>query len=194
MRLLLIEDVPNVGVLGDQVKVKAGYARNYLIPQGKAILADSKKSKELQHRLKYYDKLRQAAIEAAEGKANALKAMSLEITKKAGPNGRLFGSVTNNEIMELLNSKNFDVVRRDILPHEAIKTVGSHTVTVKLHTSVKVEIEVKVIGDVPESLQKAPEAAQPVEEAADATEEVNDSNETETNENGESSEDTPSEE
>lgn len=147
MKILLVEDVLNVGVLGDQVQVKSGYARNYLIPQGKAILATSKKSKELQHRFQFYDKLRQAAIEKAQGKADALKLLTLEIKKKAGSGGRLFGSVTNKEIEGLLISKGYEIARRDILPHQPIKTIGAHSVTVKLHTSVTVDIEVKVIGD-----------------------------------------------
>ncbi len=170
MKVVLTEDIPNVGVLGDQVQVKPGFARNYLIPQGKAILTSSKRNKELQHRLEYVEKLRQAAIEKAQILAGQLKEIDLEITKKAGPSGRLFGSVTNKELEDLLVEKDFQVTRKDILPHEPIKTVGTHTVSIKLHTKVKVEVHVKVIAELIEAETPAPEAQileeSPVEEVS----------------------------
>ena len=147
MKIILVQDIPNLGVLGDQVQVKPGYARNYLLPQGKAILASGKKSRELQHHMQFFEKLRQAAIENANSEAAKLVVLKLEIPKKAGPGGRLFGSVTNKEIMELLKEQGFDVSRRNIIPHEPIKTIGNHKVAVKLHTEVKVDIDIKVIGD-----------------------------------------------
>lgn len=147
MKVILVQDIPNLGVLGDQVQVKPGYARNYLLPRGKAILASGKKSRELQHRMQFFEKLRQAAIENANGEAARLVVLKLEIHKKSGPGGRLFGSVTNKEIMDLLKEQEFDVSRRNIVPHEPIKSIGTHKVSVKLHTEVKVDIDINVIGD-----------------------------------------------
>ena len=179
MKVILVQDVSNLGVLGDQVHVKDGFARNYLIPQGKAIHASSKKSKELQHRMQFFEKLRQAAIDNANSEAAKLVTVKLETVKKAGPGGRLFGSVTNKEIAELLQEKGFEVIRRDIIPYKPIKTVGVHQVSIKLHTEVKVDIEIKVIGEftspvssVNEEGQTAPDQAESVEttDSVEATE------------------------
>ncbi len=159
MKIILTQDVPNLGVIGDQVQVKPGYARNYLLPKGKAILATSKKSKELQHRMQFFEKLRQAAIEEAKGEAQKLKELQLEITKKAGTGGRLFGSVTNKELADLLKEKGFDIIRRNIIPYEPIKTVGNHTVSVKLHTTVKVDVNIQVLAEAGE-----PESPPPAQE------------------------------
>lgn len=155
MKIILIEDVPNLGVLGDHVQVKPGYGRNFLIPQGKAILASSKKSKELAHRMQFFQKLRDAAIESANGEAARLMLLDLKATKKAGLGGRLFGSVTNKDIAELLLEHGFEIPRRSIIPYEPIKTVGTHRVSVKLHTEVKVDINVKVLGETTEAEAKA---------------------------------------
>ena len=170
MKVILIEDVINLGVLGDQVQVKGGYARNFLIPQGKAILASSKKSKELQHRMQFFDKLRQVAIESANGEAAKLVTLKLEVQKKSGTGGRLFGSVTNTEIAEILQEKGFDVTRRNVLPYEPIKNVGVHKVSVKLHTEVKVDISVKVIGDIVEPEPSTSDEEEIVQEQDESTE------------------------
>ena len=173
MKIILVEDVPNVGVLGDLVQVKPGYARNYLLPQGKAILASGKKSKELQHRMQFFKKLRQAAIENANGEAAKLLVLKLEIPKKAGPGGRLFGSVTNKEIMDLLQEQGFDVSRRNIVPHEPIKAIGIHKIGIKLHTEVKVDIDIKVIAEfenLPSDSQVAPPLAPEHGEASESEE------------------------
>lgn len=151
MKVILTEDVPNLGVLGDQVQVKPGYARNFLIPKGQAILASSKKSKELKHRMQFFQKLREEAITSANSEAAKLVALQLEITKKSGLGGRLFGSVTNKDIAELLQKNEFAVPRRNIIPYEPIKTVGTHRVSVKLHTEVKVDINIKVVGETTEA-------------------------------------------
>ncbi|MBF0286757.1 MAG: 50S ribosomal protein L9 [SAR324 cluster bacterium] len=170
MKIILTQDVPNLGVVGDQIQVKPGYARNYLIPQSKAILATSKKSKELQHRMKFFEKLRQAAIEAAKGEAEKLKELQLEITKKSGSGGRLFGSVTSKDISELLQEKGFEIARRDIVSYEPIKTVGTHTVSVKLHTTVKVDVTIQVQGDAVESKLAPPQEDEALQTEIPSTE------------------------
>lgn len=175
MKVILTQDVSNLGVLGDEVTVKPGYARNFLIPQGKALLPTSIRSRELQHHRRQLDKLRLAAIEKANDEAKKVRALSLEIQKKAGHNGRLFGSVTNRDLEELFISLGFNVLRRSILIPEPIKQVGNHTISVKLHTSVKIDLQIKVIGDttdVPmESQVTAPVASAEPQDEDDSAEE-----------------------
>ena len=137
MRLILTEDVANLGSLGDTVEVKAGYGRNYLIPQGKALLADNRASKELQHRLVHLEKLRQGKIALAQEQATKIKELQLEVTRKAGQGGRLFGSVTSRDILQLLKDQGYDFERKAITLHAPIRNVGSHELTLRclLYTS-----------------------------------------------------------
>ena len=117
MKLILTEDVPNLGSLGDTIEVKAGYGRNYLLPQGRALLATGKASKELRHRLQHLEKLRAGKITLANEQAEKLNSLKYEIVRKAGLGGKLFGSVTNRDLVELLKendgrllkSKNYEV-------------------------------------------------------------------------------------
>lgn len=144
MQLILTKDVAHLGSLGDQVQVKNGYARNYLIPQGMAIVATAKNAGHVAHRRKQLDLLRQEAIIAAQSEAEKVGALELEIKAKAGRNGRLFGSVTNRQVQIALEEKGYSVDRRSVQLHAPIKAVGTYTVTVKLHTDVKTDISVKV--------------------------------------------------
>ncbi len=178
MKVILVQDIANLGTLGDQIQVKDGYARNFLIPQGKAILASSKKSKELQHRMQFFEKLRQAAIENANGEAAKLITVKFQIQKKAGPGGRLFGSVTNTEITTLIQEHGFEVTRRHVIPYEPIKTIGTHKVSVKLHSEVKVDINVTVISDLVASEPSAGEAEQVPQDQVGSEETVEASPET----------------
>ena len=91
MKLILTEDVPNLGSLGDTIDVKSGYGRNYLLPKGIALLATGRVSKELQHRIQHLNKLREGKIELAHEQAEKLKTVKLEVVRKSGPGGRLFG-------------------------------------------------------------------------------------------------------
>ena len=118
--------------MGDTVEVKAGYGRNYLIPQGKALLADNRASKELQHRLVHLEKLRQGKIALAQEQATKIKELQLEVTRKAGQGGRLFGSVTNRDLMNLLNEHGYEFDRRDLVLLSPIRNVGSHEFSVAL--------------------------------------------------------------
>jgi len=147
VQLILTQDVPNLGVIGDTVDVKPGYGRNYLLPQGMALLSSSKKSKELKHRLQYLEKLRAGAIAQAQETAEKLKELTLEVTRKAGPGGRLFGSVTYRDLLELFQANGFEFERRAILLPGPIRNVGTHTFTVRVHTDVRVELSIKVIGE-----------------------------------------------
>ena len=147
MKLILTEDVPNLGSLGDTIEVKAGYGRNYLVPKGMALLATGKASKELRHRLQYLEKLRAGKIALANEQAEKLNAIKYEIVRKAGLGGKLFGSVTNRDLLELLKENGFDLERRAILLNTAIRNVGTHEFSVRVHTAVTVTLQIKVIGD-----------------------------------------------
>ena len=152
MKIILTQDVENLGSLGDTVDVKPGYGRNFLIPQGVALLATGKASKELRHRLKHLEKLREGEIALALDQAEKLKALKLEVTRKAGPGGRLFGSVNNKDLNLLLKENNFELNRRAIQLHSPIRETGVHQFSVRIHSEINVPMQVKVngeIGDLP---------------------------------------------
>ena len=154
MKLILTEDVPNLGSLGDTIDVKSGYGRNYLLPKGIALLATGRVSKELQHRIQHLNKLREGKIELAHEQAEKLKTVKLEVIRKSGPGGRLFGSVTNRDLKDLLKEKEFDVERRSILLNSPIRNIGLHEFTVRVHSEVSVNMQIKVTGDSDESAVK----------------------------------------
>ena len=147
MKLILTQDVPNLGVIGDAVEVKPGYGRNYLLPRGMALLASSKKSKELKHRLQYLEKLREGAIAQARETAEKLEALTLEVTRKAGLGDRLFGSVTYRDLLGIFKEHGFEFERRSILLPGPIRNVGTHPFAVRVHTEVRVDLSIKVIGE-----------------------------------------------
>ncbi len=147
MELILTEDVPNLGSLGDTVQVKSGYGRNFLIPKGKALLAKGKESKELRHRVEYIKKLREGKIELAKEQATRLKSINLEVVRKAGSEGKLFGSVSNRDLNELLKDNNFDFGRRAISINTPIRSVGTHEFNVRIHSEVVQSLKIKVIAD-----------------------------------------------
>ena len=148
MKIILTQDVENLGSLGDTVDVKPGYGRNYLIPQGVALLATGKASKELRHRLKHLEKLREGEIALALEQAEKLKALKLEVTRKAGPGGRLFGSVTNKDLNLLLKDNKFELNRRAIQLHSPIRETGMHQFSVRIHSEITVSIQVQVNGEI----------------------------------------------
>ena len=150
MKIILTQDVDNLGSLGDTIEVKPGYGRNYLIPQGFALLATGKSSKELRHRLEHLEKLRQGKIAVALEQAEKLKTLKLEVTRKAGPGGRLFGSVNNRDINLLLKENNFELNRRAIQLNAPIREIGNHEFYVRVHSEVSVSMQVKVKGEIEE--------------------------------------------
>ena len=167
MKLILTEDVPNLGSLGDTIDVKSGYGRNYLLPKGIALLATGKVSKELQHRIQHLNKLREGKIELANEQAEKLKTVKLEVIRKSGPGGRLFGSVTNRDLKDLLKEKEFDVERRSILLNSPIRNIGLHEFTVRVHSEVSVNMQIKVTGDSDESAVKTVAVDEPKDKNAD---------------------------
>ena len=164
MQVILTENVANLGSLGDSVKVKDGYARNFLIPRGKAIVAGTKKSREIEHQTRRLEQLRQAAIDKAKSEVEKVSALELSVTARAGANGRLFGSVTNRDLQVVFAEHGYELDRRSIHIHELIKSVGTYTATVRLHTDVKVEVTIHVK---PEFVKEA--GKEGVSEDTDAT-------------------------
>ncbi len=145
MKVILREDVPHLGDSGVVVSVKPGYARNYLIPQGIAALATSRNVKEIEHKLREIQKQIDVAKAETEQVKTRLAELSVTITKSAGDNEKLFGSVTTKEIEAALSSEGVKVDRRRILIEEPIKALGVYTVGVRLHGGVTGELKVWVV-------------------------------------------------
>lgn len=145
MQVILREDVDKLGKIGDTVKVKDGYARNYLIPMKKAIEATPKNLRALEHAKKMVsDRLRRLKKEAATV-ADRLKTISVVIKAKAGEEGKLFGAVTSMDIAEAVRAQGIEIDRRKIILDEPIKRLGEYTVQVKLHADVAADIKVSVV-------------------------------------------------
>ena len=144
MEVILREDVPHLGTIGDVVKVRAGYARNYLLPRGLATVADKRNLRALEHERRVVEDKRRRARSAAETLAQRLSSARLVITARAGEEGKLFGSVTNIDIERALADQGFAVERRRIRLDEPIKTLGEHKVAIALVTGVASEITVTV--------------------------------------------------
>jgi large subunit ribosomal protein L9 len=148
MQIILLEKVINLGQLGDVVKVKQGYARNFLIPQGKARRATDAAIKEFETRRGDLEKAQSDRLSAAQAVNAKLSGSSVRIPAKAGVDGKLFGSVTNFDIAEALGKQGFAVNKGQIrMPQGPLKAVGEHHVSVALHTDVVAEITVTVVGE-----------------------------------------------
>ncbi|CAN5235081.1 50S ribosomal protein L9 [soil metagenome] len=160
--ILLREDVDNLGGRGEVVKVKAGYARNYLLPQGIATLATKGNVKQIENERAALLKKAAADKSTADLQADQMGSISLTFKRKAGDGGTLFGSVTSMDIAEALQAKGYEVDRRKINLKEPIKETGDYTVSVKLHREVSIEIPVTVTA---EGEKKTEKAAKPVETA-----------------------------
>ncbi|MDP3088967.1 MAG: 50S ribosomal protein L9 [Methylotenera sp.] len=148
MQIILLEKVGNLGNLGDIVKVKDGYGRNFLIPQGKAKRATEANKAEIAARRVELEKQQAAILAAAQARGEKLAAVVITISQKAGVDGRLFGSVTNGDIAESLVAQGFEVTKALVrMPNGPLKTIGDHAVTVALHHDVVVDITVTVVGE-----------------------------------------------
>ena len=179
--VLLREDIDNLGGRGEIVKVKAGYARNFLLPQGFATLATKGNVKQIDQEREAL--LKRAAVEkaTADAQRDQMASISLTFERKSGDHGQLFGSVTSMDIAEALQAKGYEIDRRRIALKDAIKETGEYTVNVKLHREVTLAVPVKVTaegGEMPvkEDKKKAKaeevKAEAPVEEAAPVAEEA----------------------
>ncbi|HSI23859.1 MAG TPA: 50S ribosomal protein L9 [Methylophilaceae bacterium] len=148
MQVILLEKVTNLGTLGDIVKVKDGYGRNFLIPQGKAKRATEANKAEFAAKRAELEKKQAEILAAAQARAEKLAGFMLQISQKAGVDGRLFGSVTNHDIAEALTAQGFDVNKSEIrMPNGPLKTIGDHPISVAPHADVVVDITVSVLGE-----------------------------------------------
>ncbi len=148
MQVILMEKVANLGNLGDVVKVKDGFARNFLIPKGKAKRATEANLKAFEVKRAELEKAQAEQLAKAEAHAAKLEGLMLQITQKAGVDGRLFGSVTNYDIVESLKAQGHEVERAQVrMPAGPLKQVGDTQIQVALHTDVIVTITVSVLGE-----------------------------------------------
>ena len=148
MQIILLDKVVNLGNLGEIVKVKDGYARNFLIPSGRARRATAAALAEFEAKRAELEKQAAEKLAAAEEQGKKLEGAVVKLTQKAGVDGRLFGSVTNGDIAEELGKMGFPVHKSQIrMPNGQIKTVSDNTVQVALHTDVVVDVTVSVYGE-----------------------------------------------
>ncbi len=140
MQVILIEDVPHLGSMGDVVNVKPGYGRNYLIPRNLATLATKSSKRELEHELRVVAERRAKLKEAAMTTGNQLDGLSITIARRAGEDNRLFGSVTNRDLQAALADNGYEVERRRIMMNEPFKALGIYQIPVKLHADVTANV------------------------------------------------------
>jgi len=178
MKVLLKEDVNKLGSVGDEVEVKDGYGRNFLIPTGKALRATPKNLKQFRHQKSIVDHKVRKLKGAAQDVADQLAKLSLSIKKKVGEQGKLFGSVTSQEIAELVSAQGVEIDRRKIQLGESIKSLGEFKIPVKLHPQVIAEMTLTVTAVESAEASKAPkdpeadtQAETPVEESVENQEE-----------------------
>ncbi len=148
MQVILLEKVVNLGNLGEVVRVRDGYARNFLIPQKMARRATDAALKEFEARRVELEKTQAEKLSTAQALGERLAGYQLKVVQKAGVDGRLFGSVTNADIADALTRIDFKIAKSQVrLPNGPLKTVGEHTVSVSPHTDVVVEVKVVVLGE-----------------------------------------------
>lgn len=148
MQVILMEKVTNVGQLGDVVKVRNGFARNFLIPQGKAKRATAANMAEFETRRVEIEAAERARLAEAQARGEKLAGLTVQVVQKAGVDGKLFGSVTNADIAAALATQGFDVEKAQVrMPAGHLKQVGDHHISIALHADVMVDITVAVLGE-----------------------------------------------
>jgi len=148
MQVILLEKLDNIGVLGDLVDVKAGFARNFLLPQGKAEMATPDNIEAFKQRREELEKLQAEQLAEAKGRAARLEDTTVTVTSRSGTEGKLFGSIGTDEIREAMVKAGHEVEKKEIrLPDGPLRNVGEFPVTLHLHTDVDVDITVNVVGE-----------------------------------------------
>lgn len=148
MEIILLEKITNLGNLGDKVNVKAGYGRNYLVPQGKAVVATAKKIAEFEARRAELEKAAIEKLHAAQARANALSKLEVVIKHKAGDEGKLFGSIGTHNIADAITAAGAVVEKHEIrMPQGVIRHVGDYAIDINLHSDVIVTLSVKVAAE-----------------------------------------------
>ena len=164
--VLLREDVDNLGTRGEIVRVKAGYARNYLLPRKLAVEATAGNVKQIEGERRALQKREARDRASAEGQAGQLRSLKLDFERKVGEHGLLYGSVTSMDIAEALREQGYEIDRRRIQLREPIKETGEFTVAVRLHREVTVELPVRVMPEGGAPVEAAPAETAPASEAA----------------------------
>jgi large subunit ribosomal protein L9 len=148
MDVILLQKVANLGNIGDRVKVKSGFGRNFLLPGGKATLATPTNIAKFEERRAELEKIARDQLVSAEERQGALKDYKLVIRAKAGTEGKLFGSVGTADISEALKRENFNIARSEVrLPNGALRTVGDHTVSLHLHADIDVPLAISIVAE-----------------------------------------------
>jgi large subunit ribosomal protein L9 len=148
MDIILLEKIRNWGALGDQIKVKAGFARNYLIPYGKAVAANAENKAAFETRRADLEKSQHDALEKARSRAEKMEGVTVQIVRKVSEEGKLFGSVGTRDVVDALAQIGFEVLKSEIqLSRGPIKEVGDHELLVSLHPEINIKIIVSVIGE-----------------------------------------------
>ncbi len=162
MQVILMERIDNLGALGDIVDVKAGFARNFLVPQKKAKTATKENIAEFETMRAELEKAAAARTKAAEDRLVALKGMEIEIEVRAGQEGKLFGSVSNHEISEAISAKGVEIERREVrMPEGPIRHIGEFEVLIHLHSDVETLVKVNVVPDADSDMEVV-ERGQPI--------------------------------
>ena len=148
MDVILLQKVANLGNIGDRVKVKSGFGRNFLLPEGKATLATPVNIAKFEERRAELEKVARDQLTSANDRSEALKEFKLTVRAKAGTEGKLFGSIGTSDISEALNRENFKILRSEVrLPNGPLRTVGEHIVTLHLHADVDVSLPVTILAE-----------------------------------------------
>jgi large subunit ribosomal protein L9 len=148
MDIILLQKVANLGNIGDRVKVRSGYGRNYLLPHGKATLATPDNVKRFEARREELEKAAREHLTSATERAAALKDFKLTITAKAGTEGKLFGSIGTSDVAEALSRQGFKVERSEVrMPNGPLRTVGEHSVGLHLHADIDVPLTVLIVAE-----------------------------------------------
>ena len=148
MEVILFEKIDRLGGIGDLVNVKAGFARNYLLPQGKAKVATEENKAEIEARRAEFEKLAAEQLAAAEKRKEAIEALSIEITAKSGTEGKLFGSIGNIDIAKAITDAGVEVEKREVrMPEGPIRMAGEYEIDLHLHTDVDAVAKITIIGE-----------------------------------------------
>jgi len=147
MKVILTEDIPNLGKTGDTVEVAEGYGRNYLVPQGKALLASSKHMKALEHKRRLLTRKAEMLRKDAEGLAEKIKGITVSLARKVVEQEKLYGSVTVTDLLQALEERGVVLERKQIRLDEPIKALGEYKIPVKCHSDVDAEFTVQVVGE-----------------------------------------------
>jgi len=148
MEVILLQKVANLGNIGDRVKVKSGFGRNYLLPEGKATLATPVNVAKFEERRAELEKAAREHLQSATERQAALQDFRLTVRAKAGTEGKLFGSIGTADLSEALNRENFKIQRSEVrLPNGPLRTVGDHVITLHLHADVDVQVPVTIVAE-----------------------------------------------